>query len=189
MAPDRSVGSPGRQDETHRLPRNHQTRHPRSHREPAHGGHESGQRPAGAPHPRPSGGLRALAGAMEKGAAVALGRTRAVGGRAADRGARTRDHRIPVDPLLPGCGAVPCGRRSRQDAFQGGTHLALRDARGSRNVPARHDRRRVHGGQSRRKTGPALPCTAFHDLDSATGSRTQAGHVGLADHVGGAAPL
>ena len=73
MAPDRSVGSPGRGDEADRLPRNYEAGHFGGYREPADGRHESGQRPAGAPRAGSSGRFRAVARAVEEGAAVAVG--------------------------------------------------------------------------------------------------------------------
>ena len=189
MAPDRSVGSPGRSDETHRLPRNHQTGHPRSDRETPHGGHEPRECPAGPSHPRPPRGLRALARALEEGAAVALGGPRAERGRAAARGARTRDHRFPLDPLFPRRGPVPCRGRSRQDALPRRALDAFRHARRGAALPRKLHGRRLHRGQGRGETRPPLPCAAFHHLHAATGGRAQARNVRVADHVGGAAPL
>ncbi len=189
MAPDRSVGAPRRPHQAHRLPRNHQAGHPRSHREATHGQHGLGQRPAGAPRPRPVGGFRALARAVEKGAAVALGRTRAVGRRAAHRRARARNHCVPVEALFPRRGPVLRRRRPRQDAFQGRAFLALRHAGAGRRIPARHRRQGVHGRQGRRKARPALSRTAVHHFDAPAGGRAQVGHVRFTNHVRGPAPL
>ena len=189
MAPDRSVGSPRRQDQAYRLPRNHQAGHPRSHRAAPHGQHGSGQRPAGAPHPRPSGRLRALARPLEEGASVALRRPRAERRRAAHRRARTRDHRLPFYALLPRRRPVPCRRRSRQNDLQGRALVALRDPRAGRGVPQHLHRRHLHRGQGRREARAALPGAAVHHLDAPAGGRPQAGHVRLADDVRRPAPL
>ncbi len=162
MAPDRSVGSPGRPHEAHRVPRNHQTCDPRGDRNAPHGQHGSGQRPAGAAHPRPLGRLRALARAVEEGASVALGGSRAVGRRAADRRTRTRDHRLRLGALLPRRGAVLPGERPREDALQGRALVAVRHAAAGRGVPARLHRRRLHGVEIRGETRAAPPGAAVH---------------------------
>ena len=60
MAPDRSVGSPDRQDEAHRLPRNHEEGHPGGYRAAPHGEYGSGQCPAGSPRVGPSGGIKVI---------------------------------------------------------------------------------------------------------------------------------
>ena len=189
MAPDRRVGSPGRGDEADRLPRNYEAGHFGGYREPADGRHESGQRPAGAPRAGSSGRFRAVARAMEEGAAVAVGGPRAERCRAAARRARTRDHRLPVDPLFPRRGAVPCRRGQGSDALQGRAADALRIARGGRGVPPQLRRRDLHGGQGRGEARAALSRAALHDLHVAAGGGAQAGDVGFADHVRRAAPL
>ena len=189
MAPHRSVGAPRRPDQAHRLPRDHQAGDSGSHRETAHGQYGPGKRPAGAPHTRPAGRFRALARAVEKGASVALGRTRAGGGREADRRARARDHRFPLGRLFPRRGAVPRRRRPRKDALQGRTRIAFRNRGAGRGVFEKLHRRDLHGGEVRRETRPALPRTAVHHLDAPAGGRAQTGHVRIADDVRGAAPL
>lgn len=118
MAPDRSVGAPRRPDQAHRLPRNHQAGDSRSHREPPHGQHGSGQCTAGTPYPRPPGRLRAFSRAVEESAAVAFGRPRAERRRTADRRARTRDHRLPLGTLFPRRGAVLRSQRPRKTIFK-----------------------------------------------------------------------
>ena len=157
MAPDRSVGSPRRPDQAHRLPRNHQAGDSGSHREAAHGQYGPGQRPAGTPHPRPAGRLRAVAGAVEEGTSGAVGRPRAVGRRAPDRGARARDHRLPLGSLFPCRGPVLRRRRPGEDALQGRTFVAFRNRGAGRNLPAKLHRRHIHGGQGRGETRTATP--------------------------------
>ena len=189
MAPDRSVGSPRRPDQAHRLPRNHQAGDSGSHREAAHGQYGPGQRPAGTPHPRPAGRLRAVAGAVEEGTSGAVGRPRAVGRRAPDRGARARDHRLPLGSLFPCRGPVLRRRRPGEDALQGRTFVAFRNRGAGRNLPAKLHRRHIHGGQGRGETRTALPRAAVHHLDAPAGGGPQAGHVRIADDVRRAAPL
>ena len=155
MAPHRSVGAPRRPDQAHRLPRDHQTGDSGSHRETAHGQYGPGKRPAGAPHPRPAGRFRALARAVEKGASVALGRARAVGGRKADRRARARDHRFPLGRLFPRRGAVPRRQRPRKDALQGRTRIAFRNRGAGRGVFEKLHRRDLHGGESPKRNPPS----------------------------------
>ena len=147
-------------------------------REPADGRHESGQRPAGAPRAGSSGRFRAVARAVEEGAAVAVGGSRAERRRAAARRARTRDHRLPVDPLFPRRGAVPCRAGQGSDALQGRAADALRVARGGRGVPPQLRRRDLHGGQGRGEARAALSRAALHDLHVAAGGGAQAGDVG-----------
>ena len=189
MAPDRSVGAPRRPDQAHRLPRNHQAGDSRSHREPSHGQHGSGQCTAGTPYPRPPGRLRAFARAVEESAAVAFGRPRAERRRTADRRARARDHRLPLGTLFPRRGTVLRGQRPRKDHLQGRTPVALRNAGRGRGIPPQLHRRHIHRVESRRETRTTFPGTSVHDLDAPAGGGPQAGHVRFADDVRRPAPL
>ena len=189
MAPRRGSRAPRRPHQAHRLPRDHQARHPRGHRAPPDRQHGPGKRPAGTAHPRPARRFRALARAVEKGASVALGRTRAVGRRAADRRARARDHRLPPESLFPRRRAVPHHRRRGEDPLQGRDPHALRNRRRGRGFPWQLHRRDLHRGPRGEEARAALPRSAVHHLDAPAGGRAQTRHVGLADDVRGAAPL
>ncbi len=158
MAPDRSVGPPRRAHQAHRLPRNYQAGDPRRHRKTPHREHGSGQRPAGAPRARPAGRFRAVARAVEKGAAVALGRARAVGRRASARRARARNHRVQAVALLPRRGPVLRHGRHRKNALQSRASDPFRNGRGGRKFPPQLHRRRIHGiemrGEAHRRSRP-----------------------------------
>ena len=73
------------------LPRDHQGRRGRGLRPPAPAEHGPGQRPAGATHSRPAGGLQDQPAAVGEGAWPHLGRPRAVGGLAPGGRARAGD--------------------------------------------------------------------------------------------------
>ena len=147
MAPDRSVGSPRRPDQAHRLPRDHQTGDPRGYRETAHGQHGPGERPAGAPHTRPTGRFRTVARTVEEGSPVVIGRPRAVGSRTPDRGTRTRDHRLPLDSLFPRRSTILRRRRPRKNALQSRALVAFRNRSAGGSIPEKLYRCNVYGGQ------------------------------------------
>ena len=185
MAPDRSVGSPGRGDEADRLPRNYEAGHFGGYREPADGRHESGQRPAGAPRAGSSGRFRAVARAVEEDQAVAVGRPRAERGRPADRRAGAGDHGFRVEGLLSGRGRLfRHGRRRQTGRFQGRAQQASRyGAAGARSA------REMQGDDFHRARGRAqalekVACRTFHDFDVAAGGGPQTGYVGESDDVG-----
>ena len=174
MASGRGARPAGRPHTTHRIPRDHAQRHTRGHREPAHDKYESCQRAAGAPRARPSGGLRALARALEEGKTVALGGTRAERRRKAYRRAREGDHRIPLDAAVPRGGSVLPRCRSVEDAVQGHAVEDIRQPPAGRGVSARGRRGGVPRGQGRGEARAALRRGALYHFDAATGGRTQA---------------
>ena len=149
---------------------------------------------AGAAHPRPAGRLRDQPGAVDEGAARAVGRPRAVGGGAPGRRARGGDHRVQAAGVLDRRGdrrgadaaAVHAPRSTKLDGKKAGAGPRGPGARGRRRHEARAALRVAVG----RAQGAAQePAAAVHHLEAAAGGVEQAALLAQADDGPGPAPL
>ena len=180
----RSVGSPRRPDQAHRLPRNHQAGDSGSHREAAHGSIWTWSTPSrravfstgwSASSCRPCCGRRSSP-------ALSAGRVQ-TRGRAPDRGARARDHRLParrpITVSWPHCFTSP--ETTAKAALQGRTSVRRfeTEAAGRDLLCESCNGADIHGGRGRARnpSTEAHPARTVHHFDAAAGGGPQAGHV------------
>ena len=164
------------------LSRDHQERYSWSDRESAWHRPASCRCPAGPTGARPSGGLRAVACALEEDQAGALGRPCAVSGRSSDSWPRERDQFLQVGALLPSDSAF---HHSRRCPAEGGTVKASSWWGKRAWIPRSLQEGSVYGFRHQRQASQKVAGAPLHHLDPPAGSWPQARIHCVTDHDGG----